>query len=93
MIDIDEPTFREFVAEALAEIPPDLSRVMSNVEVIVADSHETEPDLLGLYEGIPLTERGDAYAGRCRIASGSTGCLCWPCARPCSTWSTRSASP
>ncbi|HNL52417.1 MAG TPA: metallopeptidase family protein [Actinomycetota bacterium] len=63
MIDIDEPTFREFVAEALAEIPPDLSRVMSNVEVIVADSHETEPDLLGLYEGIPLTERGDTYAG------------------------------
>lgn len=63
MIDIDETTFREFVAEALAEIPADLARVMSNVEVIVADRHDEEPDLLGLYEGIPLTERGDTYAG------------------------------
>ncbi|MFI0432643.1 MAG: metallopeptidase family protein [Candidatus Nanopelagicales bacterium] len=63
MIDIDEGTFREFVAEALDEIPADLARVMSNVEVIVADCHDSEPDLLGLYEGIPLTERGDSYAG------------------------------
>jgi predicted Zn-dependent protease with MMP-like domain len=63
MIDIDEATFMEFVAEALGEIPPELAAVMSNVELLVVDRHEAEPDLLGLYEGIPLTERGDTYAG------------------------------
>ncbi len=63
MIDIDEATFVEFVDEALAEIPPQLASMMSNVEVMVVDRHDDEPDLLGLYEGIPLTERGDTYAG------------------------------
>ncbi|MCB0915792.1 MAG: metallopeptidase family protein [Actinobacteria bacterium] len=63
MIDIDEATFADFVAEALADIPPALAGVMSNVEVMVVDRHDSEPDLLGLYEGIPLTERGDSYAG------------------------------
>ncbi len=63
MIEIDEATFADFVAEAIAGIPVALAAAISNVEVIVVDRHETEEDLLGLYEGIPLTERGDSYAG------------------------------
>lgn len=63
MIQIDEETFADFVAEAIVGIPPALSAAITNVEVIVVDRHETEEDLLGLYEGIPLTERGDSYAG------------------------------
>ena len=63
MIDVDEATFAEFVAEALAEIPARLAAMMDNVEVLIADRNPDEPDLLGLYEGIPLTERGDTYAG------------------------------
>ena len=34
---------------------------MDNVAVVVEDAHPTE-DLLGLYEGVPLTERDD-YGG------------------------------
>ena len=36
---------------------------MDNVVVLVDDVHPDEPDLLGLYEGIPLTERDGWYAG------------------------------
>ena len=53
--------FERLVAAALDEMPPQLMRLMDNVAVVVADRHPTE-DLLGLYEGVPLTERGD-YGG------------------------------
>ena len=36
---------------------------MSNVEIVVEDEHPEDPDLFGLYLGIPLTERGSSYAG------------------------------
>ena len=35
---------------------------MSNVEIVVEDENPEDPDLLGLYTGIPLTERGSDYA-------------------------------
>ena len=53
--------FERLVSAALDEMPPQLMRLMDNVAVVVADRHPTE-DLLGLYEGVPLTERGD-YGG------------------------------
>jgi predicted Zn-dependent protease with MMP-like domain len=31
--------------------------------VVVEDENEQEPDILGLYEGIALTERGEGYSG------------------------------
>ena len=55
-------TFEEHVEEALASLPADLRRAMSNVEIVVEDENPEDPDLFGLYFGIPLTERGD-YAG------------------------------
>jgi predicted Zn-dependent protease with MMP-like domain len=55
--------FDELVADALDEIPPELTRMMDNVVVLVSDRNPDEPDLLGLYEGIALTERGFDYAG------------------------------
>jgi predicted Zn-dependent protease with MMP-like domain len=54
--------FEDLVADALDELPPELSRLFSNVVVVVADEHPSDPSLLGLYEGIPLTER-DQYSG------------------------------
>jgi predicted Zn-dependent protease with MMP-like domain len=36
---------------------------MSNVEVVVEPENPEDPDLYGLYTGIPLTERDSAYAG------------------------------
>ncbi len=53
--------FEELVADALDEIPEELGRLMDNVWVTVEDVPE-EPGLLGLYSGIPLTERDGGYA-------------------------------
>ena len=53
--------FEELVADALDEIPEELGRLMQNVWVTVEDVPE-EGGLLGLYSGIPLTER-EAYGG------------------------------
>lgn len=54
--------FEELVGAALDGIPPKLAAYMNNVAIIVADE-APEPGLLGLYEGIPLTERDHAYSG------------------------------
>lgn len=52
------------MAAALDELPPWVQERMENVEVLIEDEPpEDAPELLGLYEGIPLTERGVDYAG------------------------------
>jgi predicted Zn-dependent protease with MMP-like domain len=52
--------FEEAVSDALDAVPEELTRMMSNVVVLVEDDAPPEdPDLLGLYEGTPLTERGE----------------------------------
>jgi len=50
------------VERVLASLPADLREAMSNVEIVVEDENAEDPDLFGLYFGIPLTERGD-YSG------------------------------
>ncbi|HYH29071.1 MAG TPA: metallopeptidase family protein [Pseudonocardia sp.] len=55
--------FEELVSDALDTIPPELTDAMDNVVVLVADRNDTEPDLLGLYEGVALTERSSTYGG------------------------------
>ncbi|WP_245645401.1 metallopeptidase family protein [Pseudonocardia acaciae] len=50
------------VSDALDQIPDGLARQMRNVAVLAADRHPDEPDLLGLYEGIALTERDSTYS-------------------------------
>lgn len=64
MLRISRETFEELVSEALDTIPPELAELMDNVAVFVEDDAPPEdPDLLGLYDGTPLTERGGWYAG------------------------------
>ena len=58
---MDEDRFERLVAEALDSLPSALGEMMDNVAVVVEDVHPDE-DLLGLYEGVPLTERQD-YGG------------------------------
>ncbi len=55
--------FEELVSDALDEVPAELTRLMDNVVVLVEDRNREEPGLLGLYEGIALTERGWDYSG------------------------------
>lgn len=55
--------FEGLVAEALDALPGEFATAMDNVAVFVEDRNPGEPDLLGLYEGIALTERDTHYAG------------------------------
>lgn len=56
--------FEELVRDALDEVPSELLDLMDNVVVLVEDeSPAGEGELLGLYEGHALTERGWHYGG------------------------------
>ena len=57
------PVFESLVADALDQVPAELMALTDNVVVLVEDRNEEEPDLLGLYEGYALTERGWQYGG------------------------------
>ena len=52
-------TFEDHVRAALDELPPNLASALENVAVVIEDENPDDPDLLGLYHGVPLTERGD----------------------------------
>ena len=54
--------FEGLVADALDALPPELAARFSNVVVVVEDENADDPDLLGLYEGVALTER-EHYSG------------------------------
>ena len=58
----DRARFEELVAEAIDGLPSWVHDRLENVQVIVEDRPPADaPNLLGLYEGIPLTERGHEY--------------------------------
>ncbi len=52
-------SFDDHVRAALDALPPHLSAALQNVAVVVEDENRDDPDLFGLYEGVPLPERGD----------------------------------
>jgi predicted Zn-dependent protease with MMP-like domain len=58
-----DTSFDEAVHAAVESLPDDLSSAMSNVAIVVEDEPPDGQPLLGLYEGIPLTERSSYYAG------------------------------
>ncbi|UFU05969.1 metallopeptidase family protein [Ruania halotolerans] len=65
MIEMSQEDFEAAVGEGLDLIPPELARHIDNVVVLVEDDPPAEvgdADLLGLYEGTPLTERGEWWA-------------------------------
>ncbi len=54
--------FEGYVADALDGLPPELVVRFSNVVLVVEDEQPDDPHLLGLYEGVALTERSQ-YSG------------------------------
>ena len=52
--------FEELVEEALGSIPEELARRMDNVAVFIEPRSRVR-GLLGLYQGVPLTARGNHY--------------------------------
>ncbi len=56
--------FEDLVAAAMDDVPVELMALASNVAVVVTDdAPPDDPELLGLYEGVPLTERDTGYGG------------------------------
>ena len=55
--------FEQVVQRALDGLPGELRRAIDNVTIVVRDENPDDPDLFGLYTGIPLTERDSGYAG------------------------------
>jgi len=63
MVEMSREDFEEAVADALDAVPAELARMMSNVVVLVEDDAPGGAHLFGVYEGTPLTERGEWWAG------------------------------
>jgi predicted Zn-dependent protease with MMP-like domain len=60
MIAIEQERFEELVADALDTLPPRFTKLMRNVVIVTDDG--TDPHLLGLYVGVPLTARRFDYS-------------------------------
>jgi predicted Zn-dependent protease with MMP-like domain len=63
VVEMGRARFDELVSDALDTVPPRLTAAMDNVVVLVEDRYPADPALLGLYEGIALTERDSDYGG------------------------------
>jgi predicted Zn-dependent protease with MMP-like domain len=69
---VTDAEFDEHVRAALDALPPQLAAALQNVAVVVEDENPEDPDLFGLYDGVPLTERGaEAQAGVVAAPRGS----------------------
>ncbi|AEG43153.1 putative Zn-dependent protease with MMP-like domain [Isoptericola variabilis J7] len=63
VVEMSRDEFEDAVRDGLDMVPADLAALMDNVVVLVEDDAPAEePELLGLYEGVPLTERGQFWA-------------------------------
>jgi predicted Zn-dependent protease with MMP-like domain len=69
MIRINRRAFQELVREALTDLPDEFAKAMQNVAVVIEEEPSVEElealgldpeqdDLFGLYQGVPLPERG-----------------------------------
>jgi predicted Zn-dependent protease with MMP-like domain len=64
VLEIGEAEFEELVGDALDLLPEELADLLNNVVVVVEDDPPPgDEQLLGLYDGIPLTERDRWYSG------------------------------
>ena len=68
---MDKKRFEELVAQAVESLPEEFGDRLENIDIVVADEPsrtqmrqsglKRNETLLGLYEGIPQTERGSHY--------------------------------
>ena len=74
--------FDEAVGDALDDVPAELLALLNNVVFLVEDEPPRDgPELLGVYDGTPLTERNGGWAAgalpdRITIFRGPTLRLC-----------------
>ncbi len=64
-MELGRSEFEALVDQALDGIPDEIAALISNVVVLVEDEAPADdPDLLGLYDGVALTEREANYAAQ-----------------------------
>jgi len=73
MDDISDQQFDALITKAMDELPQQYLKGLSNVAIVMADQPTAEQmtkmklihphQLLGLYEGVPLTQRGSGWSG------------------------------
>jgi len=62
VIEMSRARFEELVTAAMDDVPAELSALVDNCVVLVEDDPPADdPDLLGVYDGTPLTERDQGY--------------------------------
>jgi predicted Zn-dependent protease with MMP-like domain len=62
VIDMPRDRFEDLVSAALDDVPPDLAALIDNCVILVEDEPPADaPDLLGVYDGTPLTQRDTGY--------------------------------
>lgn len=57
VLELDHDAFEALVTDVLDELPDEMVEGLDNVVFLVEDEHPEE-DLLGIYEGVAITERG-----------------------------------
>lgn len=72
MIELTDDEFDALITRAMDELPQEYIKGLNNVAIVMADEPTEEQKvkmklrehtiLLGLYEGIPLTQRGNSYS-------------------------------
>ena len=63
-VEISDSDFDEAVSDALDQVPGEFLELLDNVVVLVEDEPEgPDRNLLGLYHGIPLSDRDSFYGG------------------------------
>ncbi len=62
-ISLTRREFERIVDQVLEELPGDIAAKLDNLVVVVEERPPPGEDLLGLYEGISLADRGMDYAG------------------------------
>jgi predicted Zn-dependent protease with MMP-like domain len=62
MVEMSREDFEAAVTDALDLVPEELLELVDNVVILVEDEPEgDDPELLGLYDGVSLTDRGDGW--------------------------------
>ncbi len=61
VFNVGRAEFERLVGDALDSLPSELAELMDNIVVVVEEAN-ADQELLGLYEGVPLTER-ENYGG------------------------------
>ena len=62
-IQVSETEFDTAVDQAIDSIPDELTALIDNCVVLIEDHPPEGEHLFGLYDGVPLTERGHDYGG------------------------------